>query len=299
MNLAGQIDKRRTTTFDPFYDLGLLDARNQIADGVEVEVSGMLRKALNFDIFFHIHSGEQMTKDCLSQILDWRNLPAYRLEPRFDPYLAYFLPKVVGSVVEEDLREFILPELPLQRAALYGPETKGRNKSTKVDFALFSRTGRRVILVEVKTDDSSRRKKQDKYLRKAKQVGWLGIVKGILAIAVNTKDVYVRKYDKLLQVLDRLNFIDYKAPSEDATINVLKDAIKKATLDARCSDVELDVYYVQPSADDDDKYVISFEQFASKLAGIKDPLAPAVAKALKRLATIPAGQSAEGLLDAL
>jgi len=251
------------------------------------------RAAAEANVRTHIRRPAMLEK-LLSMIMDWRNLPAYRLEPRFDPFIAYYLPEIFTKLLTNKTYKFIIPELPLQRGMLYGANEASKNKSVKVDFALISFDRRSVILVEVKTDDSSRREEQDDYLKIAEQRGWLRIIEGILAIARATPDEYVAKYDKLLQIMSRLEYINYSVDDASDTRSI-KRAILSATPSQLCDSVDLAVYFVQPTGDA--KNVINFLQFADFIDQSSDPFAPIIAKAFRRL-TIPAGQSGETLLNA-
>lgn len=232
----------------------------------------------------------------VSRMLDRRNLPGYRLEPRFDPFVAHFLVRAVGAIRGEVLIDFVLPELPLQRKMLYGESAASPNKSTKVDFALFRQDRSRVILVELKTDIDSRGDAQDKYLVLAKESGWRKIVDGILAISRATDDNYVSKYDILLQAIARLGYIEYSSPSTGSLVAAYRAAMDAARATTLADHAEVEVLFVQPTGAGPG--IISFDQLAGVIRSIDDPFAHIVATALVRLVT-PAGASAEALLEQL
>ncbi len=101
----------------------------------------------------------------------------------------------------------VIPELPLRRGTLFGEYVDGANASVKVDYALFSADGSRVFLVELKTDQGSRRDGQDKYLRAAQAVGMRQILSGIMKIVSATAAQYRPKYLHLLAQLERASMI--------------------------------------------------------------------------------------------
>jgi len=240
--------------------------------------------------------GSQRTavENQIARLLDWRHLPGYRLELRIDPFVARFLARAVGSIRSETLLGFVLPELPLRRGSLNPSVKKSPNKSTKVDFTLFSRDRRRVIFVELKTDDAQRRPEQDKYLETARQLGWRGILEGVLTLSTVTDRAYVLKYDKLLQVLWRLGYIEYAPPAPESPIAEYKRAMRSARVSALADDVTVKVLFVQPTSARDNE--IGFSQLAKAIRAIDDPLAPVVAAALDEIRN-PAGSVLGNLLE--
>ncbi|GAJ02282.1 unnamed protein product, partial [marine sediment metagenome] len=97
--------------------------------------------------------------------------------------------------------------------------TNFADRSYKVDFYLLGSSGIN-YLIEFKTDQSSRRDKQDIYLREAREVKMKAIVDGICHIAqVST---YKSKYSYLLDKLFKLGLIDkdrrYSGKSQDVDI---------------------------------------------------------------------------------
>jgi hypothetical protein len=116
----------------------------------------------------------------------WRHLPAYRLEPRVDELLSLYVRGILEERTGQALDETLLPELPLRLGTLWEGDTERPNLADHVDFALFARDRTVVYLLEVKTDQGSRREAQDKYLRQAAALGFREIVDGILQISLAT-----------------------------------------------------------------------------------------------------------------
>ena len=68
-------------------------------------------------------------------LIDWKQLPAYKLEPRIDSLVGYYLPDILNEFLGDKIVGMI-PELPLRKGTLY-PELEGSRQadlSTKVDF---------------------------------------------------------------------------------------------------------------------------------------------------------------------
>ena len=103
-------------------------------------------------------------------LLDWKRLPAYRLEPRVDAIIGLALPKILARIKGLEVTT-VIPELPLRIGSVQ-PEHEGKvfaNRSYKVDFFMVTRGGK-CLLVEFKTDSGSRREKQDDYLESARKM---------------------------------------------------------------------------------------------------------------------------------
>ena len=117
---------------------------------------------------------------------DWKRLPAYRLEPRIDSFIGFFLPDILGEHLGAGVSGTI-PELPI-RLGTVDPEkegTKDADRSNKVDFYVLGKDGIHYF-IEVKSDSSSRRDEQDKYLKKSSEYGMQKIVEGIIRISKAT-----------------------------------------------------------------------------------------------------------------
>lgn len=78
---------------------------------------------------------------------------------------------VIEQYISRELHSVVIPELPLRRGTLFDESVAGPNASMKVDYALFTKNGDAVYLVEFKTDQASRREEQDTYLLAAQRAG--------------------------------------------------------------------------------------------------------------------------------
>lgn len=217
-----------------------------------------------------------------AQLDSWRDLPAYKLEPRVDAILALYLREVMQACLALELHEAVIPELPLRRGTLWGEGTRGANRSKKVDFVLFGRQLDTAYLVEVKTDPRSRSDEQDDYLQQARSVGWRAIIGGIITIARATSQDSVQKYLHLLARLSRLGFVGI--PDEvwglafPTPARGLSGAM--AGLENTARELALEVVYVEPREDPAARS-IGFEAFARCIEDRDDGLAPVLARHLR------------------
>jgi hypothetical protein len=172
-------------------------------------------------------------------LIDWKKLPAYRLEPRIDSFLGFYLKDLLGKIESVEIAG-VIPEFPIRKATIFEKHLK--EDSCRVDFLAIAKTGPH-YLVEVKTDSRSRRKEQDDYLQKAKAKGLRALVNGLQNIykASDQKE----KYAHLMQKLKSLSLVD--------AANVFSGGSE-----------ELEIIYIQPrpSCSDKPEKVICFEQIA-------------------------------------
>ncbi|MFC1871018.1 hypothetical protein ACFLYF_01255 [Chloroflexota bacterium] len=168
---------------------------------------------------------------------DWKKLLAYKAEPRIDSLIGYYLPQIVADYCHENIIG-IIPELPLRLGTLK-PEHNDTNyadRSYKVDFYLLDSNGTN-YLIEFKTDQGSRREKQDRYLNEAKCIKMKALVDGICQIARVSS--YKAKYGHLLRKLSEFGLID-----NDGNYSGKSEIVE--------------IIYVEPHSIDDNK-CISFE----------------------------------------
>jgi hypothetical protein len=106
----------------------------------------------------------------------WRNLPAYQLERRADIFFSIYLPEILSHKFGVKI-EGVIPEFPIRVGTIH--EKIAINKSFKVDYLAKANDSKTIIFVELKTDEGSRRDKQDWYLERAKQVGMAELLAGL------------------------------------------------------------------------------------------------------------------------
>ncbi|MFH2053349.1 MAG: hypothetical protein ABIK96_12870 [bacterium] len=180
---------------------------------------------------------------------DWKQLPAYRAEPRVDSIIGFALPEILLHDRDERVT-FVIPELPLRIGSVQ-PEHEGKsfsNKSYKVDFFVMTEGGKN-YLVEFKTDSGSRREKQDEYLEAARDVRLGAVVEGILNLYQAT--TYKKKYRYLLAKLEEAGLVSSDSAGYAASV----------------ADDRLHVLYVQPHAKENDagRDVLDFVAVAEAL----------------------------------
>ena len=181
----------------------------------------------------------------------WRHLPAYQLERRADIFFALFLAEVLGKHFKIVINPILVPEFPIKH--------KGDNTSNKADYLALSGDGKRAFLIELKTDITSRRKKQDKYLCDAVGVGLKKLVEGVLEIYSVSKQK--PKYVHLLYLLSKISLIEYEDglfPVEKGYSEVLNRI--KGQVEKRRDWPSLEVVYIQPRTN-----IIDFKEFADAI----------------------------------
>lgn len=176
-------------------------------------------------------------KAYFEMMADWKQLPAYKAEPRIDSLVGYYLPEFIADFLGIEVAG-IIPELPI-RLATVKPQHEGTNyadRSYKVDFLIVGKDGIN-YLIEFKTDSSSRRDAQDTYLEEAKFHGVKSIVEGILQIAKVSS--YKTKYNHLISKLQ--------------SVGLLNDNKLYSGMN-----LSFEIIYVQPSNHRDEKLVVDF-----------------------------------------
>ncbi len=222
-----------------------------------------------------------MELDALFETLDrWRHFPAYQLERRADVFFSLYLAEVVAAETGVPLQHMVIPELPVKH-----PHD---NQSGKVDYALFSEDARRAFLVELKTDQGSRRSAQDDYLFRAEEQGLHHVLEGLLEIVLATKAR--AKYFHLLTALAEAGCLRIPADAQDFIWPESRpgqtDRLRSIEVVVP-RDATIDVLYVQPTATPGDR-CIDFQTFARHVAAHDDPLSRTFAGYLERW-RVPAG----------
>lgn len=189
--------------------------------------------------------------DVLAQLDKWRHLPAYRLEPRADPFFAVYMRGLLESHFGAPISDLLVPEFPLRKGTLWPALTddpKQKNLSVKVDYLAFDKTFETAYLVELKTDVGSRRDVQDAYLTQATVVSFQELLGGLLKIALASKSV--NKYRNLIALFTKQGFLS------------ANEELDQVVVLPKSNGVKLQIVYVQP--DPHDGYdVIDFEEAAT------------------------------------
>lgn len=184
---------------------------------------------------------------------DWRNLPAYQLERRADIFFALYIPEIIKGRFGIDV-EFILPEFPIRVGNVSTKkDLKIPNLSFKIDYVAVSNKDNKVYFIELKTDDGSRRDKQDWYLKTAKQNNIPDLISGILQIYDATSSK--KKYDNLIDNLSRIGWID---------------STNRTNISHK---YEIEIVYIQPNVDNHNTdLIISFDDIRECLSDKTDYL---------------------------
>jgi len=170
-------------------------------------------------------------------LIDWKQLPAYRLEPRIDSFIGYYLREIVSCFTGKEIIG-VIPEFPIKK--------EQNNQSNRVDFLLISKEGPH-YLVEVKTDSKSRRKEQDDYLKEAKGKGLEELVNSINSIYEGSGEKK-EKYEYFIKKLEKSEIVKIT--------NEVKNKFEFKFIDGKNKEIE--IIYVQPSKNDKD-IIIDFE----------------------------------------
>ena len=137
------------------------------------------------------------------RLREWKKLPAYKAEPRVDAIVGLVLPGVLRALRGWEV-DVLIPEFPLRLGTLAmggATDSKNDNRSFKADFFVRTACGKN-LLIEFKTDMSSRRTKQDDYLLAAQEVGLRGLVDGVAQLEKHSKAT--EKYGALMEQLGRI-----------------------------------------------------------------------------------------------
>lgn len=215
---------------------------------------------------------ETMVNRLFGLMDSWRHLPAYRLEPRADIFFALYLPALVTEKLGLDVRA-VLPEFPLRKGTLNQQiRDCEANRSFKVDYLCQLALADRVLLIELKTDDASRRCAQDDYLEAAKRVGFRELLRGVCVLRDKTDARSRGKYDTLLHEFQRMGYLANVRRRWEVTDSV-PDRIT--------------VLYIQPRAVSNE--CMGFAEVAAVVERHEDALSSRFAKSLRQWASVPPG----------
>jgi hypothetical protein len=222
-----------------------------------------------------------------SRLDAWRHLPSYQLERRADVFFSLYLPEALEKKLGFAVLPELVPEFPVRVGTVY-PDIP-INKSFKIDYVAFSKDLARAVFVELKTDQSSRRPAQDKYLRAAREAGMPRLLGGVLDIfrATNAK----RKYFRLLELLEKIGLLKLPARLRDFAAGANLAGINEASreVEVTCPASECRVVYLQPRGEGED--VLNFEEFAAVVAAHEDPVSQRFAESLRRWSASDAGEA--------
>ncbi len=219
----------------------------------------------------------------------WRHLPNYQLERRADLFFALYLPEVLEQQLGTGFRASVIPEFPLRIGTIY-PHIE-IDKSFKLDYLALASGMDKAVFVELKTDGSSRRDKQDKYLDAACEKGLPALAEGVVQIF--RASFAKRKYYRLLTLMEELQLIEIPAEFHRIMGRPTLQGIIEASHDIRitCPEMECQVIYIQPGAIEPRE--IGFEEFAGIVSRHGDPISQRFAESLLKWKSCPAGAEQE------
>lgn len=239
--------------------------------------------------------------DRIAELFDrmdaWRHLPSYQLERRSDIFFSLYLTEVLEAKLGFAVRPELVPEFPLRKGTIYPNVQSG--DALHLDYLALSAAGDRCVLVELKTDDASRRDVQDKYLRAAQSCGLPHLLEGVCELFCDTKK-HKRKYFALLRYLEQLGLLQIPAGlTEIMGRGRLQGAVAAACdITVTAPSATPDIVYVQPKGDGQPsvrgEYVIAFPEFADVVERHSDPASQRFATSLRKWALEAAGDSEPG-----
>ena len=162
-------------------------------------------------------AGELLIK-AFNTLDEWRHFPAYQLERRVDVFFGLLLPQIVEAEFGWSRNNLcVIPEFPLHKGLVLGSKSKSDksdNRSVNVDYAVFFREAerKRVLLVELKTDNNSIKKEQLKNMKVAQAAGMEKLVEGLVECANHSDEP--RKYAQLIWKLHEIGFIEIPIEEE-------------------------------------------------------------------------------------
>ena len=168
----------------------------------------------------------------LKKLNEWRHLPAYKLETRMDVLIGLNVDEIVAAAFKDDYPDLkakelkVISEFPLHRGEVFGDENKySKNRSTKVDFALFSQREKRIFFVELKTNndtitDKQKRKavfEQLNRMKDARRKGAEQVLNGVIELVKHSQENH--KYAHLIWKLLQLKCVELRKEPEFYHLN--------------------------------------------------------------------------------
>lgn len=216
---------------------------------------------------------------------EWRHLPSYQLERRADLFFSLYLPEALERRFGVPISDTIIPEFPVRIGTIY--PSVPINKSYKIDYVAFTRDLTGAFFVELKTDRGSRRPKQDRYLRAARDAGMPALLSGLVEIFRATESK--RKYFRLLSLLARIGLL--RIPDEMGAVIGSGSLVGISELARRieitCPVRSCEIVYLQPSGDAPD--VLDFDEFSESVLAHGDDFSRRFARSLVEWSRIEAG----------
>ena len=216
-----------------------------------------------------------MDINAVFDLLDhWRQLPAYQLERRADIFFSLYLSEILKDALDIHIKGTIVPEFPVKQ-----PRT---NRSDKVDYLAVTADGRKLVYVELKTDDNSLRRTQFDYLIRAASCPPHQVLEDLQQIAMATRKK--TKYAALQSILEQMDLFGsqiLRFPESSQVILIQPKSKVESWVTQMFKDSEVEFS------------VIGFNQVADIVSGHKDPISKRFSKSL-RLWTPPEDLGRDG-----
>lgn len=229
-----------------------------------------------------------MIKKVFDNLSRWRNLPNYQLERRADIFFSLYISDIVTAKTGTPDDWVILPEFPVPIKAIYQVEN---NKSFKIDYLVIGPKSEKVVFIELKTDNSSRREKQDWYLEQASKAG-------LYKLLTDLKDVFLatdskKKYLHLFSMLRDMGLVNYDNALEikvrGGLPGVSEDIERIEICDNKLTRTKPEIIYIQPLGSGED--IVNFSDITEIIADhYDDPISHTFSKALNEWAIKKAGE---------
>lgn len=202
----------------------------------------------------------------INQLFDrldhWRTFPTYQLERRADIFFALYLPQVLEKLYGFHVDK-ILPEFPVRYGDVH-PEKEDWNKSYRIDYFAVDKNQKKVLLIELKTDNNSLRKTQDEYLETAKSLNIPGLIKSFIQIREASRSK--KKYRNYLDEMIKIGWFE----EYDNKLKVSENTYK------------MEILYIAPdNSKMEGKKCITFDQIAEILQKNNDEISKRFAQSLK------------------
>ena len=210
----------------------------------------------------------------INQIFDkldeWRHLPSYQLERRFDIFLSIYLSQIIEKYFKTTISK-IIPEFPFRTGDIKINHRRP-NKSYKIDYLAISEISKQIYLIELKTDSESIRQEQIEMMKKVSKYSCKKMTDGIIKIYNESKNAYLKyktKHQFLLEMLTKSD-IGWVEKKENDYISI-------------CSDYEKKIVFIQPKVIKEytDISIITFEDIIKLLDSENDLLLERIKQSLK------------------
>ena len=206
----------------------------------------------------------------INQLFDrldqWKEFPTYQLERRVDIFFALYLPLILKAELNFNA-DRILPEFPVRVGDMEGKENT--NRSNRIDYVAVDKAQKKVLLIELKTDQKSLRQEQIEYLDFAHKSGVKSLIDGFKKIKENSK-----AKDKYAAFEKELNDLQWNIPEI-------------------ASSYSTEIVFIAPRNEGiiEEFSVISFETIAGILEKTFDPVAHRFASSLRNWANDKANRA--------